>query len=61
MYICVCKSVTEREVVQAVRQGADDLPALQNRLGVATGCGQCACDAEELLDSVTPLPRDPAE
>lgn len=61
MYICLCKAVTEREVVQAVRQGAETLPALKNKTGVATGCGQCACDAEALLESVTPLPSDPAD
>ena len=42
MYICLCKAVTEKAVRQACADGANTLADLQDQLGVATGCGQCA-------------------
>ncbi len=50
MYVCLCKAVTEREVRSCIAEGADSMPRLQQRLGVATGCGRCQCDIERMLD-----------
>ena len=49
MYVCVCKAVTDRQIREAAEQGADSLAQLTDQLGVASGCGQCAYTAEELL------------
>lgn len=51
MYICLCKAVTEKAVREACAEGASSLADLQNLLGVATGCGQCAQVACELIDT----------
>lgn len=50
MYICLCNGVTDRQIRQSIREGASSLQDLQNSLGVATQCGQCACLTQELLD-----------
>ncbi|CAM5206415.1 Bacterioferritin-associated ferredoxin OS=Castellaniella defragrans (strain DSM / CCUG 39792/ 65Phen) OX=1437824 GN=BN940_01646 PE=4 SV=1 [Castellaniella denitrificans] len=49
MYICVCNAISERQVQDAIAEGAADLGDLQARLGVATCCGHCADTATEYL------------
>lgn len=49
MYICVCNAISERQVQEAIAQGAADLSDLQATLGVATCCGQCAQTATDYL------------
>ncbi len=49
MYICVCNGINERDIRSAVDAGARTLGDLQRELGVASGCGQCAGEAQCLL------------
>lgn len=49
MYICVCNAVTERQVKQAVKEGACSLRDLRDCLGVASECGRCAKSALDCL------------
>lgn len=49
MYVCICNGVTDRQIRDAVCRGARRLEDLSRELGVATGCGSCACVASELL------------
>jgi bacterioferritin-associated ferredoxin len=55
MYVCICNSVTEKDIKRAVRDGACSMSCLQEELAVATCCGQCHSAAksylEESLDS----------
>lgn len=49
MYVCVCRAVKSRALETAIDQGATSITALQKRLAVGTGCGQCLSFAEEML------------
>ncbi len=49
MYICVCKAVTDRQIKQAVGEGACSLRDLTRELGLGTGCGKCVPAAREVL------------
>ncbi len=49
MYICICNAINERQVLDAVDNGANSLADLQATLGVATVCGCCAETAIEYL------------
>lgn len=49
MYVCVCQAVTDRQIREAVCNGACSLKELQNRLGVARQCGRCAQCAHNLV------------
>lgn len=49
MFICICNAITERQVKQAVADGATTLSDLQGQLGVAACCGCCAETATEYL------------
>ena len=53
MYVCVCKAVTERQVHQAVCDGARSLKDLRRELGVTSDCGQCAVCARQCLKEFT--------
>ena len=50
MYVCICKSVTDKQIRRAAAKGADNLYELRERLGVAAGCGSCADTAQAILD-----------
>ena len=55
MYICICNAVTEREIRECVRQGAQCLDELAFKLGVGAGCGRCKeCAAELLKETAAP-------
>jgi len=50
MYVCVCHAVTESEIREAADEGLASVQELGHCLGVATGCGQCASMAGDILD-----------
>lgn len=49
MFVCVCNGITERQIREAVHDGACSLNELGARLGLASGCGTCAEFANEVL------------
>ncbi|WP_334107762.1 (2Fe-2S)-binding protein [Methylobacillus sp.] len=49
MYVCVCRAVTDRQILQAARAGASSLKDLRRELGVGMECGQCASCARQCL------------
>ena len=49
MIVCVCRKISDRQIRQAVAEGAHSLECLQIDLGVATQCGRCADCASRLL------------
>ncbi len=50
MYVCICKSVSNHEIENAVERGdVTSLACLRRCLGVGTGCGICLESAKECL------------
>lgn len=49
MIVCICHSITESDIFEAVMKGASDLDSLRAKTGCATGCGSCADTAIETL------------
>ena len=49
MYVCICKAVTDKQIRRAAASGVDNLYELREALGVASGCGSCADEAESIL------------
>lgn len=49
MYVCNCAGITTRQIQAAVIDGALTVKQLKQQLGVASGCGKCACDAREVI------------
>ncbi len=59
MFVCVCNGITERQVREAIDQGACSLQDLTACLGVASGCGSCAEYTVRLLDQTRETPNKP--
>lgn len=51
MYVCVCRSVTDGKICQAVTHGARTMRDLNQLLGVASQCGKCGSCAKQVLAS----------
>lgn len=49
MYVCICKVVTDRQIHEAAKAGAQSLQDLRRGLGVASDCGRCASCARQCL------------
>jgi len=47
--ICVCAEVTEREILEAIGQGAASVDRVSAETGACGNCGDCRPDVEELL------------
>ncbi|UHD18880.1 (2Fe-2S)-binding protein [Thiocapsa bogorovii] len=52
MYVCVCRAVTERQIIAAAERGAERLSDLRKELGVPGDCGRCGSCANALLRQV---------
>lgn len=49
MYICICNAITEHQVRECAREGANTVDELAAKLGVGAGCGRCRECAADLL------------
>lgn len=49
MYVCICKQVTERDIHEAVDNGACSFKDVRTELGVATDCGECKQHARQCI------------
>ena len=56
MYICICNSITDKEIRQAILLGATTLPALKDALGVTNNCGRCEQAVGQVLAQATAEP-----
>ncbi len=53
MYVCLCTGTTDRQIKQAVFDGARSLDDVRDDLGVASQCGQCSCLARQIIQDTT--------
>lgn len=49
MYVCVCNAITEGQIKNAIRDGANTMHQLRAELKVTTSCGTCADYVENCL------------
>ncbi|VVE19879.1 (2Fe-2S)-binding protein [Pandoraea pneumonica] len=54
MIVCVCKSVSERQIKACLDAGATSMEDLQIDLGVALCCGKCGPYVQEMVAGATP-------
>ena len=50
MYVCICKSITDHQIRDAVTGGAESMSDLEHSLGVASCCGRCGDCAKRILN-----------
>lgn len=49
MFVCLCKSVTDHQIRDAVEEGVASFDAMQQRLEVSTVCGSCTCEVKQII------------
>lgn len=49
MYVCICKGITDKNIRSAVMDGAGSYREVREQLGLASDCGQCACEAKAIV------------
>lgn len=48
--VCVCKAVSEKDIIAAVESGVKDLRELSFRTGAATACGSCSSSIRAIIN-----------
>jgi bacterioferritin-associated ferredoxin len=52
MVVCICRGVTEDEIVDAIRRGAYSLEKIARRCdGAGTDCGSCRSEIQAHLET----------
>jgi bacterioferritin-associated ferredoxin len=51
MFVCLCKSVTDRDIEASVDDGVNSFAGMQEKLRVATVCGSCSCEVKRILQA----------
>ena len=49
MYVCICKQVTERDILEALDNGACSFKDIRSELGISTECGECKNHARQCI------------
>ena len=61
MFLCICKSISDTQIREAVDQGARTIGDISARFGVGVECGKCLDDIRQLLDAcAVAAPSPPA-
>ncbi len=50
MFVCLCRVVTDRQVEEAVRDGATTISDVGDHCDAGTGCGGCHDRLQEIID-----------
>lgn len=50
MYVCLCKGITDKQIVQAVEKGAASVRELRQQFGLGNQCGKCTCMARGVIN-----------
>ncbi|MDG4554269.1 MAG: (2Fe-2S)-binding protein [Candidatus Competibacter sp.] len=59
MYLCICKSVSDKQVREAVDRGARTMGDISARFGIGVECGKCLEDVRQFLDACLLAPPAP--
>lgn len=49
MYVCICNGITDKQIREAVLNGADSFRDVRNQLGIASQCGQCTRLSKDII------------
>ncbi|MDC0214137.1 (2Fe-2S)-binding protein [Gammaproteobacteria bacterium] len=50
MYVCLCNAVTDKDIAEAVEQGATNFAEVQEATRASTGCGSCRQTTSIVMD-----------
>jgi bacterioferritin-associated ferredoxin len=49
MYVCICKSISDSDIEQMVRNGAHTADEIEQRCGAGGDCGTCRDEIGDLV------------
>ena len=49
MYVCICKAITDQQIIQQLDRGARNFKDVSKQLGVGTQCGICCRRTQSLI------------
>jgi bacterioferritin-associated ferredoxin len=49
MYVCLCKGITDTQIKNSIKNGANSLKDVRRELGVATQCCKCLPEARAIV------------
>jgi bacterioferritin-associated ferredoxin len=49
MLVCICNGISDRDIDEALSNGANNISDLRNSLGLGNCCGQCASFAKDMI------------
>lgn len=50
MFVCLCKSVTDHQIRDAVDEGVSSFADMQEHLEVSSVCGACSCEIKQIIE-----------
>ena len=50
MFVCLCKSITDHQIRDAIDTGVTTFEDMQDHLSVATVCGGCSCEVKLIME-----------
>ena len=50
MYVCLCRAVTDGQILESIENGANSFREVRDELDLGTCCGRCVPEARELID-----------
>lgn len=49
MYVCICHGINEKDIQEAVDDGAKSVRDVRRSHGVGSQCGKCVCHAAKVI------------
>ncbi|MCH2323439.1 MAG: (2Fe-2S)-binding protein [Pseudomonadota bacterium] len=56
MYVCICRQVTDHQIRDICRGGANSFSDVQAKTGVASDCGKCGKLAQTIVKEFSKSP-----
>ncbi|EDM64859.1 MULTISPECIES: (2Fe-2S)-binding protein [unclassified Moritella] len=50
MYVCICRGITDKQMIKSIDDGANTMKKLSGELGIGSQCGKCCQCAKKILN-----------
>ncbi|MDX2321749.1 MAG: (2Fe-2S)-binding protein [Moritella sp.] len=50
MYVCICRGITDKQLIHSIDEGATTMKALSTELGIGNQCGKCCQCTKKILN-----------
>ena len=58
MFVCLCKAVSDLQLVETIRSGACTLKQVADSCGAGSGCGACTKEIQDMIEDEVGLSAD---